>query len=58
VATLEASNADETLVVPMVRFGGVSVGGSLESGGRICFGAFGRNLPSDTVKMCSHLILR
>jgi hypothetical protein len=31
-------------------------GGSLESGGRVCAGAFGRNLASVTVKMFSHLI--
>jgi hypothetical protein len=31
-------------------------GGSLESGGRFCVGAFGRNLASVAVKMFSHLI--
>jgi hypothetical protein len=31
-------------------------GGSLESGGRFCVGAFGRNLTSVAVKMFSHLI--
>jgi hypothetical protein len=29
-------------------------GGSLESGGRFCLGAFGRNLASVAVKMYSH----
>jgi hypothetical protein len=29
-------------------------GGSLESGGRFCVGAFGRNLASVAVKMFSH----
>jgi hypothetical protein len=29
---------------------------SLESGGRFCVGAFGRNLASVAVKMFSHLI--
>jgi hypothetical protein len=32
-------------------------GGSVESGGRFCIGAFGRNLASVAVKMFSHLIL-
>jgi hypothetical protein len=31
-------------------------GGSLESGGRFCVGAFGRNLASVAVKIFSHLI--
>jgi hypothetical protein len=31
-------------------------GGILESGGRFCVGAFGRNLASVAVKMFSHLI--
>jgi hypothetical protein len=31
-------------------------GGSLESGGRFCVPAFGRNLASVAVKMFSHLI--
>jgi hypothetical protein len=31
-------------------------GGSLESGGRFCVGAFGRNLASVAVKMFPHLI--
>jgi hypothetical protein len=31
-------------------------GGSLESGGRFCVGAFGSNLASVAVKMFSHLI--
>jgi hypothetical protein len=31
-------------------------GGSLESGGRFCVDAFGRNLASVAVKMFSHLI--
>jgi hypothetical protein len=30
--------------------------GSLESGGRFCIGAFGRNLASVAVKMSSHLV--
>jgi hypothetical protein len=30
-------------------------GGSVESGGRFCVGAFGRNLASVAVKMFSHL---
>jgi hypothetical protein len=30
--------------------------GSLESGGRFCVGAFGRNLASVAVKMFAHLI--
>jgi hypothetical protein len=41
----------------MVGSGGVSAfGGSLESGGRFCAGASGRNLASVAVKMFSHLI--
>jgi hypothetical protein len=31
-------------------------GGNLESGGRFCVGAFGRNLASVAVKMFSHSI--
>jgi hypothetical protein len=40
-------------------YGGVwrsAFGGSLESGGRFCVGAFGRNLASVAVKMFSYLI--
>jgi hypothetical protein len=51
VATLVPRNANEATVAPMVGYGG-----SLESGGRFFVGAFGRNLASVTVKMCSHLI--
>jgi hypothetical protein len=40
----------------MVGSGGVVFGGSLESGGRFCVGAFDRNLASVAVKMFSHLI--
>jgi hypothetical protein len=32
-------------------------GGCLESGGRFCVGAFGRNLASVAVKMSPHFIL-
>jgi hypothetical protein len=39
------------MVAPMVESGV-----SLESGGRFCVGAFGRNLASDAGKMFSHLI--
>jgi hypothetical protein len=46
-----ARNANEPVVAPMVGFGG-----SLESGGRFCVGAFGSNLASVAVKMFSHLI--
>jgi hypothetical protein len=31
-------------------------GGSLETGGLFCVGAFARNLASVALKMCSHLI--
>jgi hypothetical protein len=34
----------------------VGSGGSLESGGRFCVGAFGRNVFSVAVKVFSHLI--
>jgi hypothetical protein len=33
-------------------------GGSLESGGRFCVGAFGRNLASVTVTMLSYLLYK
>jgi hypothetical protein len=56
VATLAAKNANDAMVAPMVEFGGVAFGWSLESGGRFCVGAFGRNLASVAVKMFSHLI--
>jgi hypothetical protein len=48
VETLVARNANDAMVAPMVGSGGVC---SLESGGRFCVGAFGRNLASVTVKM-------
>jgi hypothetical protein len=51
VATVVARNANEAMMAPMV-----GPGGSLESGGRFCVGAFGRNLTSVAVKMFSHLI--
>jgi hypothetical protein len=53
VETLVARNANEAMVAPMV---GSAFGGSLESSGRFCVGAFGRNLASVAVKMFSHLI--
>jgi hypothetical protein len=46
VATLVAGDANEAIVEPVVGFGG-----SLESGGRFCIGAFGRNLVSVAMKM-------
>jgi hypothetical protein len=49
VATLVARNANEALV-------GSAFGGGLESGGRFCVGAFGRNLASVAVKMFSYLV--
>jgi hypothetical protein len=51
VATLVARNANETMMASMVWSGE-----SLESGGRFCVGAFGRNLASVAVKMFPHLI--
>jgi hypothetical protein len=51
VATLVARNLNEAVVAPVV-----GSGGSLESGGRFCVGAFGRNLASVVLKMFSHLI--
>jgi len=59
VATMEARNANEAIVAPMVECGGIGVwreSGALESGGRFCVGAFDSNLASDAVKMFSHLI--
>jgi hypothetical protein len=56
VATLEARNANEAVVVPMVWPGGVYVCGSLESGGRFWVDAFGRNLALVSVKMLSRCI--
>jgi hypothetical protein len=53
VPTLAARNKNQTMVVPVV---GSAFGGSLESGGRFCVGAFGRNLASVAMKMLSHLI--
>jgi hypothetical protein len=50
VATLVARNAKEA----MVESGGVC--GSLESGGRSCFGAFGSDVSSFAVNMFSRLI--
>jgi hypothetical protein len=47
--TLVARNAEEAMV-------GSAFGGSMESGGRFCAGAFGRNLASVAVKMFLHLI--
>jgi hypothetical protein len=44
-----SKNANEAVV-------GSAFCGSLESGGRFCVGAFGRNLVSVAVKMFSHLI--
>jgi hypothetical protein len=37
-------NANEAVAAPMVGSGGVCVCESLESGGRFCVAAFGRNL--------------
>jgi hypothetical protein len=48
---MEARNAKKTTVAPMV-----ASGWSLESGGRFCVGAFGRDLASVTVKMSACLI--
>jgi hypothetical protein len=48
VATLVARNTNDD-------YGG-AYGGSLESDGRFCVGAFGRNLASVVVKMFSQLI--
>jgi hypothetical protein len=57
VATLVARNANEATVAPMVGSGGVCVWReSVESGGRFCVGAFGRNLASVVVKSFSGLI--
>jgi hypothetical protein len=50
VATLVARSANEAMVAES------AFGGSLESGGRFCVGAFGRNLASVAVKIFSHLI--
>jgi hypothetical protein len=47
MATVVVRNANEAMV---------GFGGSLQSGGRFCVGAFGRNLASVAVKMFSHLI--
>jgi hypothetical protein len=44
------------MVAPMMGLAESAFGGSLESGGRFCVGAFGRNLASVAVKMFSHLI--
>jgi hypothetical protein len=54
VATLIARNANEAMVAPMVGSDGVCFW--LESGGRFCVGAFGRNLASVAMKMFAHLI--
>jgi hypothetical protein len=51
VAALVARNANEAMVEPAVES---AFRGILESGSRFCVGAFGRNLASATVKMCSH----
>jgi hypothetical protein len=51
VATLAAKNTNEAAVAPMVGFGG-----SLESGGRFCVGAFGGNLALVAVKVFSCLV--
>jgi hypothetical protein len=51
MAILVARNADEAMLAPLV-----GSSGSLESDGRFCVGAFGRNLASAVVKMFSHLI--
>jgi hypothetical protein len=53
VATLVATNANRGL---RWRLAESVFCGSLESGGRFCVGAFGRNLVSVTMKKFSHLI--
>jgi hypothetical protein len=53
VATLVARNANEAMVEPVVES---AFGGSLESGGWFCVGAFGRNLASVAMKILSHFI--
>jgi hypothetical protein len=52
VAIMVARNPNEDMAAPMVGF---AFGGSLESGGRFCVGAFGRNQVSVAVEMFSHL---
>jgi hypothetical protein len=56
VATLEARHANEAMVAPMVDLAGSAFVGRLESGGRFCVGAFGKNLASVALKMVSRLI--
>jgi hypothetical protein len=51
-----ARNANEATVAPMAGFVEYSFGGSLDSDGRFCVGAFGRYLASVAVKMFSRLI--
>jgi hypothetical protein len=56
VATLVARNANKAMVAPTAGSGGVAFRKSLQSGGRFCVGAFGRNLAPVAVKTFSHLI--
>jgi hypothetical protein len=50
-----ARNSKEAMVAPMGDLAEPAFGVSLESGGRFCVGAFGRNLAS-VAPMFSHLI--
>jgi hypothetical protein len=57
VASLVARNANEAVVAPRWDLAESVFGGSQESVGRFCIGAFGRKLASVAVKTFSHLIL-
>jgi hypothetical protein len=56
VATLVTRNTNEAMAAPIVSLTESAFGGSLESCGRFCVGAFGRNLASVDLKMFSHFI--
>jgi hypothetical protein len=56
VATLVARNANEAMVSLWWGLAESAFGGSLESGGRFCVGAFGRNMSSVAIKMFPHSI--
>jgi hypothetical protein len=51
VATLEERNTNEAILEPMVGSGESAFKESLETGGRFCIGAFGKNLASVVMKM-------
>jgi hypothetical protein len=60
VATLVARNANETVVAPVWGLPESAFCRSVESGGRFCVGAFGRNMASVAVKICFifHLVCK